>query len=214
MVITVKLRHLRIAPRKVRLVADMIRKKTVEQAESQLEFNVKKAVLPIKKLLHSGIATAENDFGKEKGNLFIKEIRVDEGVTLKRARPRAKGRVYRILKRSSHITLILDEIEPAQSQKGIVAGRSDKKQAQNQKDVTAGRLVQGQKTAEKDRQAVIEEKGKKELREQEPTQTPEEETKKKPESQRISQGKERSRIRAEKVKSKLPLKRVFRRKAF
>jgi len=198
MVITVKLRHLRIAPRKVRLVADMIRKKTVEQAESQLEFNVKKAVLPIKKLLHSGIATAENDFGKEKGNLFIKEIRVDEGVTLKRARPRAKGRVYRILKRSSHITLILDEIEPAQSQKGIVAGRSDKKQAQNQKDVTAGRLVQGQK----------------ELREQEPTQTPEEETKKKPESQRISQGKERSRIRAEKVKSKLPLKRVFRRKAF
>jgi len=179
MVITVKLRHLRIAPRKVRLVADMIRKKTVEQAESQLGFNVKKAALPIKKLLHSGIATAENDFGKEKSNLFIKEIRIDEGVTLKRARPRAKGRVYRILKRSSHITLVLDEIEP------------------NKQKLKATKVTKVAEEAEVEK-----------------TEKTEKERIRKPELPQAAEARKRAERNAEKIKSKSPLKRVFRRKSF
>jgi len=112
MKVTVKLNYLRIAPRKVRLVADLIRKKKVVEAEQILRFTRKKAALPVQKLLKSAISTAKNDFQLEESNLFISEIKVDEGPTLKRYRPRAYGRIYPIMKRTSHIILVLDEIEP------------------------------------------------------------------------------------------------------
>ena len=110
MPITVKLKYLRISPRKVRLVADLVRRKTVNEAENVLEFALKRAVDPIKKLLKSGVATAENDFQLNKSNLYIIIIFIDEAPTLKRWRPRARGRTYPIMKRASHITLVLDEM--------------------------------------------------------------------------------------------------------
>lgn len=191
MAITVKLKHLSIAPRKVRLVAKMIRKKTVEQAENQLRFGVKEAALPIQKLLHSAVATAENDFGKEKSELFIKEIKVDEGVTLKRARPRARGRVYRILKRSSHITLVLDEINP---------DKQEPKAAKATKTTKAAKATEAIETAK-----AAEGAG---------TEGAEKEKTKKPKLPQTAEPRKRVERNAEKIKPKASLKRVFRRKSF
>jgi len=109
---TAKLRHLRQSPRKVRLVADMIRGLDVLAANDQLKFVDKRATKPILKLINSAIANAEHNDKLTKENLFIKEIRVDEGPTLKRWRPRAFGRAGAIRKRTSHISLILAEKIP------------------------------------------------------------------------------------------------------
>jgi large subunit ribosomal protein L22 len=121
MEVTAKLRFLRIAPRKVRLVANLIRSKTVQQAEAQLAFLPKRSARPIDKLLHSAIANAENNFKLKKDNLFIKKITVDEGPRLKRWRPRAFGRAAPIIKRSSHINMVLDEVKahPAKGKKAL-----------------------------------------------------------------------------------------------
>ena len=115
--ITVKLKHLRISSRKVRLLANEIRRQPATKAMDSLDFTIKKAAQPIQKLLKSGIATAENDFGLDKSNLYIKEIFVDEGPTLKRSRPRAKGRWYPIMKRTSHVTIVLEEIKKTDQSK-------------------------------------------------------------------------------------------------
>jgi large subunit ribosomal protein L22 len=117
MAVTVKLKYLRISARKVRVVADMIRKKRAEEALRILEFTVKRAAEPMKKLLNSALAAAENDFGLERPNLYISKLTVDEGPTLKRTRARARGRFLPIMKRTSHITLTLDEIEKATEKK-------------------------------------------------------------------------------------------------
>ncbi len=108
MLITAKLRYLRIAPRKVRLVADLIRGKTVEKAQAILNFTVKKTALPLLKLLKQAIANAKNNFQIEKTNLYISKITVDEGPKLKRWRARARGSAFKIQKKTSHITLILE----------------------------------------------------------------------------------------------------------
>jgi len=108
---TAKLNYLRIAPRKVRLVADLIRKKKVSQALTLLQFTINKSALPLTKLLKQAVANAKNSFGLEEGNLYISKITVDEGPKLKRWMPRARGRVSEIQKKTSHITLVLNEIE-------------------------------------------------------------------------------------------------------
>lgn len=105
--ITVKLRHLRISARKARLVADLIRNKSVKQAEAQLRVTVKKAAKPFRKLLKSAVSTAKNDFGLEREGLYISGVKVDEGPTLKRVRPKARGAFHAIHKRTSHLTLSL-----------------------------------------------------------------------------------------------------------
>ena len=106
-----KLRHLRMSPRKVRLVVDLIRGLEVEPALNQLKFMQNKAAHPLTKLLNSALANAEHNHELKKDNLYIKEIRVDEGPSLKRWRPRAFGRASGIQKRTSHISLILSEIK-------------------------------------------------------------------------------------------------------
>ncbi len=103
------LNKLRIAPRKARLVAALIKKLPVEEAETQLKFQSKRAALPILKLLKSGIASAINNFDLSPDNLYVTNIFVDEGQTLKRFRPRAFGRAGAIHKKTSHITLVLEE---------------------------------------------------------------------------------------------------------
>lgn len=115
MEVKAKLRYLRMSPRKVRLVIDSVRGLDVGAAESQLRFIPKAAAKPVLKLLASAIANAEHNFNLNKSNLYIKEIRVDDGPTLKRWMPKAMGRADTIRKRSSHINLVLDEREKTQS---------------------------------------------------------------------------------------------------
>jgi large subunit ribosomal protein L22 len=103
------LNNYRQSPRKVRLVADAIKGKRVSAAEVELQFLVKRASLPFSKLLASAVANAKQNFNIEKENLFVKDVRVDKGVVLKRIMPRARGSASRINKRSSHIVLVLEE---------------------------------------------------------------------------------------------------------
>lgn len=109
MEVCAKLRYLRIAPRKVRLLADLIRGKTVKEAQTTLSFTVKKGALPLLKLLNQAVASASNNFQLNPTNLYISKIIVDSGPKYKRWRPRARGQAYEIQKKTSHITLILDE---------------------------------------------------------------------------------------------------------
>jgi large subunit ribosomal protein L22 len=97
----------RISPQKARLVADQIRGKSVDQALETLTFSTKKAADLIKKVLESAIANAEHNEGADIDDLRVAKIFVDEGPTMKRIMPRAKGRADRILKRSSHITIVV-----------------------------------------------------------------------------------------------------------
>lgn len=104
---TAILRNARISPQKVRLVADQVRGMPVDKAEQLLKFSPKKAAHIIKKVLLSAVANAEHNDGADIDELKIATIMVDEGPTLKRGRARAKGRGTRILKRCSHITVIV-----------------------------------------------------------------------------------------------------------
>ncbi|MBU2895285.1 50S ribosomal protein L22 [Vibrio pectenicida] len=97
----------RISPQKARLVADQIRGKSVDQALEILTFSNKKAADLVKKVLESAIANAEHNEGADVDDLSVAKIFVDEGPIMKRIMPRAKGRADRILKRSSHITVIV-----------------------------------------------------------------------------------------------------------
>jgi large subunit ribosomal protein L22 len=103
------LRYLRIAPRKVRLVADLIRGKSVLEAERVLNFTRKKAALPLMKLLKSAISNAKHNFNLDEKNLYISKITVDQGPKTKKVFPRARGRADIKEKKTSHVTLILKE---------------------------------------------------------------------------------------------------------
>ncbi len=116
MEVKAKLRYLRISPKKTRLVVDVIRGMEVKQALAQLKFIRKRAARPIEKLVKSAMANAANNFDKDPEKMYIKEIRVDQGPTLKRWRPRAFGRAGLIRKRSSHVSLVLAEKEKAEKE--------------------------------------------------------------------------------------------------
>jgi len=103
------LKQYRQSPRKVRLVADLVRGKKVDRALTDLEFASKRASSVLRKLLNAAIAGAKHDFKANKEDLFIKEITVDQGPTLHRWRQRARGRATPINKRTSNITVVLAE---------------------------------------------------------------------------------------------------------
>ena len=109
MEVKAKLKNLRMSPRKVRLVADLIRGLDCETAKAQLQFSLKKAALPLLKLLNSCIANAKHNFKLDESNLYISKIMVNEGPTLYRIMPRAFGRAFYIRKRTSHVILVLEE---------------------------------------------------------------------------------------------------------
>lgn len=98
----------RQSPRKVRLVADLVRGKKVKHALSMLEFINKKASAPIKGAIQTAVANAEHNFKMNADRLYVKDIRVDEGVSMKRFMPRARGSSASIKKRNSHIFIALD----------------------------------------------------------------------------------------------------------
>ena len=107
--VSAKLNNLRIAPRKIRLVTNLIKKMDVDSALDQLEVNIKKGSLPIKKLLESAISNGENNFGVARDNMYVYDVSVGAGTTLKRWMPKAYVRAGQILKRTSKIELILEE---------------------------------------------------------------------------------------------------------
>ena len=102
-------RSIRIAPRKVRLVVDLIRGKKVGEALAILAHTPKAASPVVEKVLKSAIANAEHNYDLDPNGLVISQVFVDEGATLKRFRPRAMGRASRINKRTSHITVVVSE---------------------------------------------------------------------------------------------------------
>ncbi len=109
---TATAKYVRMAPRKVRFVLDTVRGKYASDAFKQLQFTPNYAAVEIAKVLKSAVANAENNFGMNPDYLKIVRCFVDVGPTLKRVQPRAQGRAYRILKRTSHITVIVEEGTP------------------------------------------------------------------------------------------------------
>jgi len=128
------LNNLRIAPRKVRLVANLIKGMPTSQAQAQLKFLPKRSSEPILKLLNSAIANAKN-FNLDENNLYISKIFVDSGQTMKRWLPRAFGRATPIMKRSSRITLFLNERIPSKIQKISGKGKKIKEEAGKKKEL-------------------------------------------------------------------------------
>jgi large subunit ribosomal protein L22 len=110
-------RFVRVSPRKARLVTDLIKGKSVHEAQQILDFSPRAAARLVSKVLASAAANAENNQGLDIDELYVLAAYVDEGPTLKRFRPRALGRATRINKRTSHITVLLEEREPAREEK-------------------------------------------------------------------------------------------------
>jgi len=131
-------RFVRISPRKARLVVDLIRSLDVASARDQLAVLSKRSSAIVLKLLNSAVANAEHNNKLSAANLKITRAFVDEGPTLKRWRPRAFGRAAAIRKRTSHITIVLDEkVSKAQvAEKKDVSSKNDEKTTNNQKSIT------------------------------------------------------------------------------
>ncbi len=104
-----KLSFARVSPTKAKIVLDMIRGKDVRTALGILAYTPRKGARVIEKLLKSAVANGENNLGLDSANLYVEECYAGKGPTLKRIRPRAQGRAYRIEKRTSHITIVLNE---------------------------------------------------------------------------------------------------------
>nr|AMR07412.1 ribosomal protein L22 [uncultured bacterium] len=133
-----------MSPRKVRVSADIIRGCNIEDAIFRLNSTIKKSNEPIKKMLLSAVANAENNFNLDRNSLIISDIWVGEGISLKRWMPRAYGRASEILKRSSHIYIILDGIESdnKKSKKKLKINKSEK-------DITEGHIETVEKNDDK-----------------------------------------------------------------
>ncbi len=193
MISSAKLRYLRIAPRKVRLVADLIRGEKVEEAQTILNFTQKRAALPILKLLNQALANAKDrNLKLDKKNIYVSKIFVDGGPSYKRTFPRARGKADIILKRTSHITIVLEEVE---------------KKVVKKKLKLAGEKPSFIKTAKEEKKTVKIEKDRKK------------ETLKAEESREIKE-KMKKRLKTEKIRTKRirpkrerGIKRFFRRKA-
>ena len=106
-----ELKYARISARKVKIVADLVRGKNVDEALAIMKFTPKASTEILEKLLKSAIANAENNHGMRHEKLYISEFYANQGPTLKRIRPAAKGSAVRIRKRTSHITIVLREID-------------------------------------------------------------------------------------------------------
>jgi large subunit ribosomal protein L22 len=102
-------KYIRVAPRKVRVVMDLIRGKNVAEAFAILKFTPKVGADVIEKVLKSAVANAENNFDMNVDKLYVSSAFVDQGPTLKRIHPRSRGQAFRILKRTSHVTVVVEE---------------------------------------------------------------------------------------------------------
>jgi large subunit ribosomal protein L22 len=146
MKVSAKLNNLRIAPRKSKLVADLIRGLDIDDALTQLDYTVKRSSPYMKKLLESAIANAENNFGLDRSNLYIFNVVIGAGPTFKRWMPRAYGRASMILKRSSKINIILEERIEGKGRKTKEQMEKEKKQREE-----ARKKADKERTEEKDK---------------------------------------------------------------
>jgi large subunit ribosomal protein L22 len=196
MKVSAQLNNLRKSPRKVRLVASMLKGIPVKEAEEQLKFLVKGSAPNFMKLLKSAVANAENNLGLDKDNLFIKDVIVNESKKLKRWLPRAHGRASLLLKRTSDIKIILEE---------LVEGKGRKKvKKQEIKDIKVAKDKESEKK-EKQKTEESKEQKKEIVKERGSARI----------ASRIEAGGEKEFIDEKKKaeKSKGFLKRVFRRKS-
>jgi large subunit ribosomal protein L22 len=136
------LRHTRIAPNKVREVLDLVRGKPVHEAEDILRFCERDAALVVGKVLHSAVANAENNDEQDPEELYVSACYADEGTTMKRWRPRARGRATRIRKRTSHITVIVSRMPQAELER-LLARRRAERLAQRARRVAGARKAAG-----------------------------------------------------------------------
>jgi large subunit ribosomal protein L22 len=132
------LRHARIAPNKVREVLDLVRNLPVQEAEDVLRFSERDAALVVGKVLHSAVANAENNDEQDPDELFVSACFADEGTTIKRWRPRARGRATRIRKRTSHITVIVSRLDDVEIER-LQARRRAEQLAQRARRVAGAR---------------------------------------------------------------------------
>lgn len=102
-------KNIRIAPRKIRIVVDLIRGKSIGEAFAILKFTPKVGADVVEKVLKSAVANAEHNFDMNVDDLYVSEVFVDQGPTLKRIHPRSRGQAFKILKRSSHVTVVVKE---------------------------------------------------------------------------------------------------------
>ena len=151
---TAKLRYLRMAPRKVRMAVDLVRGKKVVEAQLLLQFAAKHSALPVLKTLNSAVASAINNFQAEAANLYISHIAVNEGPKLKRFRPRARGQAYEIQKKTSHITIVVDEIEQEKVKKTTKSKDSVKDEKSVESVDSSTQKKETKKTYVKDRQST------------------------------------------------------------
>lgn len=125
MEVKANVKYIRMSPRKVRVVVDLVRALPVDKALAQLQHIGRKAAEPVAKLIKSAIANAANNYDLKEDNLFVKEIKVDQGPTLKRWMPRAHGRATPIMKRTSHISVIVAEVKDS----GVIEAKKQKVEA-------------------------------------------------------------------------------------
>ncbi|WP_026895040.1 50S ribosomal protein L22 [Clostridiisalibacter paucivorans] len=104
-------KYIRISPRKVKIVADLVRGKSVDEALAILKFTPKKGAEVLEKVVQSALANAENNFSMDRDNLYVAQVYANQGPVLKRWRPRAQGRAFQIKKRTSHVGVVLQERE-------------------------------------------------------------------------------------------------------
>jgi large subunit ribosomal protein L22 len=116
-------RYVRVPPMKARRVVDLIRGMKADEAAAVLRFTPQAAAEPVRKVLESAMANAENNDGLATDDLYVAAAYVDDGPTMKRFRPRAQGRAYRINKRTSHITVVVEERTPVQRTRRTAASK-------------------------------------------------------------------------------------------
>lgn len=148
------LNNLRIAPRKTKLVVDLIKGLETKDAINQLDIIIKRSSPQIKTLLESAIANAENNFGLDRTNLFVSDVRAEAGPTLKRWMPRAFGRAGKILKRTSNITLTLEEIIEGKGRKTKEQMEKEKKERLSEKKREEKARQEDKGTAKKDKDSL------------------------------------------------------------
>jgi large subunit ribosomal protein L22 len=122
-------RYVRMTPQKVRRVVDIVRNRTAEEAVAVLRFAPQAASEPVRKLIESAVANAEHNRSLDRRSLWISQAYVDEGPTLKRFRPRAQGRANQILKRTSHITVVVSSSPQPSTPSGSAARRGRRGEA-------------------------------------------------------------------------------------
>jgi large subunit ribosomal protein L22 len=164
MEIKAKVKYIKSSPRKTRLVVDLIRGLQVEEALNQLTVSNKTVAKPVIKLVKSAIANAVNNYELEESNLFVKMVKVDDGPTLHRWMPRARGRATPIRKRTSHIEIILGELKDS----GVKAAKKQEIEAPVKLDTTTEEAPKEEKkpttkkkATKKETTESTEEKGKK-----------------------------------------------------